>query len=76
MAAQVQWHFSGDYFENCNCTVVCPGVVLTITYDEVEELYFQNPTYGFYFQRLATEHLLRNMTRLETRVAQRELATG
>ena len=29
MAAQVQWHFSGDYFENCNCSVVCPCVVST-----------------------------------------------
>jgi hypothetical protein len=27
MAAQVQWHLSGDYFENCNCSVVCPCVV-------------------------------------------------
>ena len=25
--AQVQWHFSGDYFENCNCSVVCPCFV-------------------------------------------------
>ena len=27
MADQVQWHFSGDYFENCSCTVVCPCLV-------------------------------------------------
>ena len=27
MAAEVQWHFSGDYFENCNCSVVCPCLV-------------------------------------------------
>jgi hypothetical protein len=27
MAAQVQWQFSGDYFENCNCSVVCPCLV-------------------------------------------------
>jgi cyclic nucleotide-binding protein len=47
------------------------GVVLTITYDEVQELYFQNPTFGFYFQRLATERLLQNMDRLETMLAQR-----
>jgi hypothetical protein len=24
MTAQVQWDFTGDYFENCNCSVVCP----------------------------------------------------
>ena len=27
MAEQIQWHFSGDYFENCNCSVVCPCLV-------------------------------------------------
>ncbi len=21
---QTRWHIAGDYFENCNCTVVCP----------------------------------------------------
>jgi hypothetical protein len=24
-----QWNFSGDYFENCNCSVVCPCFVST-----------------------------------------------
>src|SRR6266702_3918665 len=52
------------------------GVVLTITYDKVQELYFQNPTFGFYFLRLTTERLLQNITRLETMLAQRELAAG
>ena len=27
MADQVHWQFSGDYFENCSCTVVCPCLV-------------------------------------------------
>jgi CRP-like cAMP-binding protein len=50
------------------------GAVLTITYDKVQELYFQNPTFGFYFLRLTTERLLQNITRLETMLAQREMA--
>jgi hypothetical protein len=29
MADQVQWHLSGDYFENCSCNVVCPCLVST-----------------------------------------------
>ena len=29
MADQVQWHLSGDYFENCNCAVICPCLVST-----------------------------------------------
>src|SRR5262245_17089478 len=23
----VQWHLSGDYFENCSCSVICPCLV-------------------------------------------------
>src|SRR3979490_1908522 len=29
MADQVQWQLSGDYFKNCNCSVVCPCLVST-----------------------------------------------
>jgi hypothetical protein len=25
--AMTKWHLSGDYFENCNCSVVCPCLV-------------------------------------------------
>jgi hypothetical protein len=27
MAAETKWRLSGDYFENCNCDVVCPCLV-------------------------------------------------
>lgn len=27
MATQKKWRLSGDYFENCNCNVVCPCLV-------------------------------------------------
>ena len=27
MASQQKWQLSGDYFENCNCNVVCPCLV-------------------------------------------------
>jgi hypothetical protein len=27
MADQVSWHLSGDYFENCSCSIVCPCLV-------------------------------------------------
>src|SRR5499426_3359828 len=29
MATQPKWQLSGDFFENCNCSVVCPCVVST-----------------------------------------------
>jgi hypothetical protein len=42
------------------------GEVLTITYDRLLELYFQNPEFGYYFLRLTTERLMQNIARLET----------
>lgn len=45
--------------------------MLTITYDKVSELYFQNPTFGFYFLRLTSERLLQNVHRLERELAAR-----
>ena len=39
--------------------------MLVITYDKVSELYFQNPTFGFYFLKLSSERLLQNVNRLE-----------
>jgi CRP/FNR family cyclic AMP-dependent transcriptional regulator len=39
--------------------------VLAISYDKVRELYFQNPSFGFYLLRLASERLLQNVARME-----------
>ncbi|NIX77114.1 Crp/Fnr family transcriptional regulator [Microvirga terricola] len=44
------------------------GEVLSITYDEVRQLYFQNPEFGFYFLRLASERLFHNMERMEAEI--------
>ena len=41
------------------------GDALSITYEQVEQLYYQNPTFGFYFLRLATARLFDNIHRLE-----------
>jgi len=59
-------------------TVECAedGHMLTITYDKVRELYFQNPTFGFYFLRLTSERLLQNIARLEGVVAQKHSAAA
>jgi CRP/FNR family transcriptional regulator, cyclic AMP receptor protein len=48
-------------------TVVCveSGHVLTLPYDEVRALYFENPEFGFYFLQLASGRLLRNKARAE-----------
>jgi hypothetical protein len=47
------------------------GKVLSISYEQVEELYYQNPTFGFYFLRLATARLFDNVARLEGELARR-----
>jgi CRP/FNR family transcriptional regulator, cyclic AMP receptor protein len=41
------------------------GEALSITYEQVEQLYYQNPTFGFYFLRLATARLFENIQRLQ-----------
>ena len=46
------------------------GEVLTITYDKLLELYFQNPEFGYYFLRLTTERLMQNIARLEENLAE------
>lgn len=48
-------------------TVVCEeaGVLLVISYDEVRQLYFQNPKFGFFFLELAAERLARDAARAE-----------
>jgi hypothetical protein len=48
-------------------TVECieSGEVLTITYDKLLEIYFQNPEFGYYFLRLSSDRLLQNIARLE-----------
>ncbi|HEY4170793.1 MAG TPA: cyclic nucleotide-binding domain-containing protein [Reyranella sp.] len=37
-----------------------PGELLKVTYSDFEQLYFQNPKFGFYFLRLVSERLLSN----------------
>jgi hypothetical protein len=46
------------------------GVILSVSYTKVEELYVQNPAFGFYFLRLASARLFQNIGTLEQRLAQ------
>jgi hypothetical protein len=45
-----------------------------ISYDRLEQLYFQNPQFGVYFLRLTTARLFENNAKLERRIA--ELSAG
>ncbi len=46
------------------------GLVLSVTYEQVEQLYVQNPAFGFYFLKLVTARLFENIGRLEQRLAE------
>ena len=47
-------------------TVVCEhaGSLLQINYDEVRQMYFQNPRFGFFFLELVAERLMRDANRM------------
>jgi ABC-type multidrug transport system fused ATPase/permease subunit len=57
-------------------TVECleDGHVLTITYEKLLEIYFQNPQFGYYFLVLTSQRLLENIARLEAVIAQNKVA--
>jgi Cyclic nucleotide-binding domain len=46
------------------------GYLLTISYPQVRQLYFQNPTFGFYFLQLISSRLFKNIESLEAALAQ------
>jgi signal-transduction protein with cAMP-binding, CBS, and nucleotidyltransferase domain len=50
------------------------GEVLTAGYQQVKELYFQNPQFGFYFLRLTSERLFANISRLEEELVRKNKA--
>ena len=63
-------------------TVECveDGAVMTITYDRLLEVYFDNPDFGYFFLRLSSDRLLQNMARMEATIEDYKLklqaATG
>jgi Cyclic nucleotide-binding domain len=56
-------------------TVECTEAaqVLTITYERLLELYFQNPQFGYYFLVLTSQRLLQNIARAERTIEQNKL---
>lgn len=47
------------------------GEVLAISYDQVKQLYFQNPKFGFYLLQLVSQRLFQDIARLEDQVRMR-----
>ena len=52
------------------------GTLLSVGYREVEQLFFQNPKFGYYFLRLITDRLFHNLARLETDLARCRHSAG
>src|SRR4030081_2192641 len=52
------------------------GLVLSVSYSKVEELYVQNPAFGFYFLRLARARSFQNIATLEQRLAHHAAAAA
>jgi CRP-like cAMP-binding protein len=50
------------------------GLILSVSYSKVEELYVQNPAFGFYFLKLSSARLFQNLATLEQRLAQQAAA--
>jgi hypothetical protein len=52
-------------------TIECieDGHCLTITYEKLLEIYFQNPQFGYYFLVLTSQRLLENLARAEAMIA-------
>jgi hypothetical protein len=57
-------------------TIECieDGQVLTITYEKLLEIYFQNPQFGYYFLVLTSQRLLENLARAEAIIAHNKIA--
>ena len=51
---------------------VADAEILRVSYDQVKQLYFQNPKFGFYFLQLTSRRLFENVGRLEQRLAEKE----
>jgi len=52
-------------------TVTCTedARLLVMPYSRIEQLYYQNPTFGFYFLKLSSARLFENIARLEAELA-------
>jgi CRP/FNR family transcriptional regulator, cyclic AMP receptor protein len=48
------------------------GDLLTISYEQVKQLYFQNPKFGFYFLQLISRRLFQDIARLQDQARTRK----
>ncbi len=60
---------TSGYYRTQSVECIESGHVMTMPYDEVRALYFENPEFGFYFLRLSSERLLQSVAHAEAMLA-------
>ena len=56
---------SPDKVRTQSAVCVDGGQILVISYDQVRQLFFQNPKFGYYFMQLSARRLFDNMKRMQ-----------
>lgn len=59
---------SPDKLRTQSAICVDGGQLLVITYDQVRQLIFQNPKFGYYFMQLSARRLFENMKRMQAEI--------
>jgi CRP-like cAMP-binding protein len=59
---------SPDRLRTQSAVCVDGGQILIITYDQVRQLFFQNPKFGYYFMQLSARRLFENMKRMQSEI--------
>jgi CRP/FNR family cyclic AMP-dependent transcriptional regulator len=59
---------SPDRVRTQSAVCVDGGQILVITYDQVRQLFFQNPKFGYYFMQLSARRLFENMKRMQSEI--------
>jgi hypothetical protein len=68
--------FTTDNRRTVSARCVAPVEVLFITYEEFRQLYFQQPTFGFYVLRLIVQRMEKNLELARQPMAQPAAAAG
>ncbi len=59
---------SPDKVRTQSAICVDGGQILVITYDQVRQLFFQNPKFGYYFMQISARRLFENMKRMQAEI--------
>ena len=59
---------SPDKARTQSAVCVDGGQLLVVTYEQVRQLFFQNPKFGYFFMQLSAKRLFENMKRMQTEI--------